>query len=227
MIRNILFDLDETLLDFKKSERRALENMLTSIGVTPTEDIVRRYSEINKSRWKLLEQGIINRQQVKESRYELLFKELGVDFSPAEATAYYEEQLSQKGFLFPETIPLLETLHERYDLYIVSNGGARVQNGRLADSGIGKYFKDIFISEEAGAEKPSAEFFDYCFSRMKDAKREESVIIGDSLTSDIQGGINCGITTIWFNPGQETSTGVQPDYQVEKLMDIPRLIGEL
>lgn len=227
MIRNILFDLDETLLDFKKSERRALENMLTCIGVTPTEDIVHRYSEINKSRWKLLEQGIINRQQVKESRYELLFKELGVDFSPAEATAYYEEQLSQKGFLFPETIPLLEALHEKYDLYIVSNGGARVQNGRLADSGIGKYFKDIFISEEAGAEKPSAEFFDYCFSRMKDAKREESVIIGDSLTSDIQGGINCGITTIWFNPGHETSTGVQPDYQVEKLMDIPRLIEEL
>ena len=140
MVQNILFDLGETLLDFKRSESRALSNMLRHIGVEPTEKVISRYSEINKSRWKLLEQGLLTRQQVKESRYEILFAELGVDYSAAEATAYYEDQLSQKGFVFPDTIKLLETLHERYRMYIVSNGGSNVKSGRLADSGIGKDF---------------------------------------------------------------------------------------
>ena len=110
MVQNILFDLDETLLDFKRSESRALSNMLRHIGVEPTEKVISRYSEINKSRWKLLEQGLLTRQQVKESRYEILFAELGVEYSAAEATAYYEDQLSQKGFVFPDTIKLLDIL---------------------------------------------------------------------------------------------------------------------
>ena len=131
MVQNILFDLDETLLDFKRSESRALSNMLRHIGVEPTEKVISRYSEINKSRWKLLEQGLLTRQQVKESRYEILFAELGVEYSAAEATAYYEDQLSQKEFVFPDTIKLLETLHGRYRMYIVSNGGSNVQSGRF------------------------------------------------------------------------------------------------
>lgn len=227
MVQNILFDLDETLLDFKRSESRALSNMLRHIGVEPTEKVISRYSEINKSRWKLLEQGLLTRQQVKESRYEILFAELGVEYSAAEATAYYEDQLSQKGFVFPDTIKLLETLHGRYRMYIVSNGGSNVQSGRLADSGIGKYFEDIFISEDAGAEKPSREFLDYCFGRRPEIKADETVIIGDSLTSDIQGGINAGIRTIWFNPDGQQAADIHPDYEVKNLMEIPALLEEL
>lgn len=227
MVQNILFDLDETLLDFKRSESRALSNMLRHIGVEPTEKVISRYSEINKSRWKLLEQGLLTRQQVKESRYEILFAELGVEYSAAEATAYYEDQLSQKGFVFPDTIKLLETLHGRYRMYIVSNGGSNVQSGRLADSGIGKYFEDIFISEDAGAEKPSREFFDYCFGRRPEIKADETVIIGDSLTSDIQGGLNAGIRTIWFNPDGQQAADIHPDYEVKTLMEIPTLLEEL
>ena len=227
MVQNILFDLDETLLDFKRSESRALSNMLRHIGVEPTEKVISRYSEINKSRWKLLEQGLLTRQQVKESRYEILFAELGVDYSAAEATAYYEAHLSQKGFMFPATIKLLESLYGRYRMYIVSNGGSNVQSGRLADSGIGKYFEDIFISEDAGAEKPSREFFDYCFGRRPEINVDESVIIGDSLTSDIQGGINVGMRTIWFNPDGQQAEKIHPDYEVKSLMEIPALLEEL
>ena len=227
MVQNILFDLDETLLDFKRSESRALSNMLRHMGVEPTEQVVARYSEINKSRWKMLEKGLLTRQQVKESRYEILFKELGVDFSAAEATAYYEEQLSQKGFLFPDTTKLLDTLYGKYRLYIVSNGGSKVQSGRLADCGIGKYFEDIFISEDAKAEKPSIEFFDYCFTRRPEIKAADSVLIGDSLTSDIQGGINAGIRTVWFNPDGQVAEEVHPDYEVRALMEIPSLLEHL
>lgn len=227
MVQNILFDLDETLLDFKRSESRALSNMLRHIGVEPTEKVISRYSEINKSRWKLLEQGLLTRQQVKESRYEILFAELGVDYSAAEATAYYEDQLSQKGFVFPDTIKLLDTLYGRYKLYIVSNSGAYVQTGRMADCGIVKYFEDIFISEDAGAEKPSREFFDYCFGRRPEINVDESVIIGDSLTSDIQGGINVGMRTIWFNPDGQQAEKIHPDYEVKSLMEIPALLEEL
>lgn len=227
MVSCVLFDLDETLLDFKRSEKRALVNMLRHIGVEPTEEIVQRYSVINKSRWKLLEKGLLTRQQVKESRYEILFKELGVDFPASEATSYYEGQLSQKGFLFPDTTRLLDTLYDSYRLFIVSNGGVRVQSGRLADCGIGRYFEDIFISENAGAEKPSTEFFDYCFDRMKGADRAQTVIIGDSLTSDIQGGINAGIKTVWFNPDSACAEDVKPDYEVGALMDIPELLSRM
>lgn len=227
MVQNILFDLDETLLDFKRSESRALSNMLRHMGVEPTEQVVARYSEINKSRWKMLEKGLLTRQQVKESRYEILFKELGVDISAAEATAYYEEQLSQKGFLFPDTIKLLDTLYGKYRLYIVSNGGSKVQSGRLADCGIGRYFEDIFISEDAKAEKPSIEFFDYCFTRRPEIKAADSVLIGDSLTSDIQGGINAGIRTVWFNPDGQVAEEVHPDYEVRALMEIPSLLEHL
>ena len=112
-------------------------------------------------------------------------------------------------------------------MYIVSNGGSNVQSGRLADSGIGKYFEDIFISEDAGAEKPSREFFDYCFGRRPEIKADETVIIGDSLTSDIQGGIYAGIRTIWFNLDGKQASDIHPDYEVKKLMDIPALLEEL
>lgn len=227
MIRNVMFDLDDTLLDFKKSERRALSNMLIHIGIEPTDKVISRYSIINKSRWELLEKGLLTRQQVKESRYEILFRELGVEHSAADATAYYEEQLSEKGFLMPDTKALLDALFGKYRLYIVSNGGIKVQSGRLKDCDIGRYFDDIFISEEAKAEKPSKAFFDYCFCRIPGIDTSETVIIGDSLTSDIQGGINAGIKTIWYNPDGHKAEDAIPDYEVKALMDIPGLLEQI
>ena len=140
----------------------------------------------------------------------------------------YENYLSQGHFFLPGAEKLLDELFGRYDMYIVSNGSAVVQEGRLKSSGIGKYFKDIFISEILGCDKPSKAFFDICFSRIPDFDRDKAIIIGDSLTSDIRGGINAGIKTCWFNPkGLTPRKDIPADYIVTSLEQLPALILSL
>lgn len=226
MIKNILFDLDDTIFDFKMAERVALSKTLVSFGIEPTEYIIKRYSELNISQWKLLELGKLTREQVKVNRYKLLFDELGLDISPQNATAIYEDNLCIGHYFMDGAEELIKTLCDKgYDLYLVSNGAKRVQDGRLKSSGISKYFKGIFISEVVGYEKPSIKFFEYCFERMENFNREETIIVGDSLSSDIKGGINAGIKTVWFNPNHEINAAqLIPTYEINKLSDIIKYI---
>ena len=196
----ILFDLDNTLLDFDAAEAIALSKTLRQFGLEPTERILRRYNEINKAHWEMLEDGLLTRPQVLVGRYEQLFNEFGIDLDGAAAAKSYEYNLSIGHQFIPGAEELLNELCGKYDMYIVSNGTASVQEGRMASSGIGKYFKDVFISELIGHDKPSRLFFEICFSRIEDFEAERAIIIGDSLTSDIRGGINAGIRTCWFNP---------------------------
>lgn len=228
MIRNILFDLDNTLLDFSWAERRALTETLKQLGIPPRESTLQRYSQLNLAQWKLLEQGKISRSQVKLRRYQLLFEELGVNASPAEAAAIYEGLLGQ-GHRFMEGAPqLLEALYPHYRLYLVTNGTAAVQKGRIASADLAGYFQDIFISEEIGANKPSLEYFQQCFARIPDFFPAETVVVGDSLTSDIQGGKNAGIATVWLNPsGLPRESGPVPDFEIAGLNQLPEVLGKL
>lgn len=228
MIQSVLFDLDDTILDFKKAERTALCKTLRKLGVEPTDYIIKQYSKYNLSQWKRLERGEITRSQVKVNRYRLLFDELGLDFSPQEATAIYENNLCVGHYFIDGAPEVLEELYQDYDLYLVSNGTKRVQDGRLASAGIVGYFKDIFISETIGYNKPSKEFFDSCFSNIPGFRKEKTVIIGDSLTSDILGGKNAGIKTVWFNPNhQEKDSGIRPDYEIDSLAQIKPLLERI
>lgn len=225
MIKNILFDLDDTLFDFHKAERLALAETLRRIGIEPEEKTLARYSELNLQQWKLLEIGKLSREQVKVRRFQLLFEELGAECSAKEATAVYEKLLGIGHYFVEGAEELLERLCGSYRMYIVSNGTAAVQESRIKSSGIEKYLDGIFISEYVGYEKPGKEFFDYCFARMPDFRREETVIVGDSLSSDIKGGINSGITAIWFNPtGAAPAGDVLPDYEIRKLSELIPLI---
>ena len=224
-IKKIFFDLDNTLLDFNKAERIALTKTLQELGIEPTEYILSRYSEINLAQWKLLEQGKLTRDEVKRRRYRLLFEELGIARDPGEATAIYERRLAI-GHYFMEGAPeVLESLHQKYALYLVTNGTARVQKGRLKSAGIEKYFQRIFISEEIGYDKPSKEYFDKCFAEIPAFRREEAVIVGDSLSSDIQGGKNAGIRTIWYHsPDAGNDTRIIPDYEICRLNELLTLL---
>ena len=225
MFKTILFDLDETIFDFKKSEAAAVANALKQIGVTPNEKIVKRYSEINESLWKKLEKGEISRHEVLTKRFEILFDELSVDFDSSEMKKIYEKNLSQTGHLIDGAVELLEKIYQKYNLYIVSNGTLSVQLGRIKCSKIGKYFKELFISEVIGSVKPQKQFFDYCFERIPDINLEETLIVGDSLSSDILGGNNAGIKTCWFNPNHQINTlGVKVDYEVSKLDELLKII---
>lgn len=228
MIRNVLFDLDDTLFDFHKAEKVALTKTLVHFGIDPTEETLALYSTINAAHWKRLELGEISREEVKVGRYRELFKTIGVECDPVKATAYYESMLAIGHYFMPGAPELLEELYRKYRLYIVSNGTAKVQEGRIGSSGIAKYMDGIFISQILGANKPDKQFFDICFAEIPDFSLSETVIIGDSLSSDIKGGINAGITTVWFNPkGIENDNDIKPDYTIKELSEVPGLLSQI
>ena len=225
MINNILFDLDDTLLDFKKAERIALAKSLKFMGFVPDERILNRYSEINLQQWKLLELGKITRDEDKISRYELLFAEFGINASPQTAAKAYEKFLGQGYYFMPEAEAVLKELSREYNLYIVSNGTLEVQKSRIASSGISQYMKGIFISQEIGFDKPNIRFFEACFEKIPNFKKEETIIVGDSLTSDIKGGTNSGITSVWFNPSKAANnTDIKPDKEIARLTDLKEIL---
>ncbi len=226
MFTTLFFDLDDTILDFCAAERRALTHTLQDVGVTPTDEILSRYSEINLSQWKRLEKGEITRQEVKEGRYRLLFAEYGIAASPVETTAIYEKYLACGHIFMQGAQRLLDDLYGKYDMYIVSNGTLSVQKGRIASADIAKYFKGIFISEQIGADKPDKAFFDKCFAQIADFNPKNAVIIGDSLSSDIQGGINAGIATVWYNPRGGKPTVIFPDYEISDLAELKKILAE-
>lgn len=228
MIRNVLFDLDDTLFDFHKAEKIALTKTLVHFGIDPTEETLALYSTINAAHWKRLELGEISREEVKIGRYRELFKTIGIECDPVKATAYYESMLAIGHYFMPGAPELLEELYRKYRLYIVSNGTAKVQEGRIGSSGIAKYMDGIFISQILGANKPDKQFFDICFAEIPDFSLSETVIIGDSLSSDIKGGINAGITTVWFNPkGIENDNNIKPDYTIKELSEVPGLLSQI
>ena len=188
MLKNIFLDLDDTILNFTAGEAKALSQTLREAGIEPTEAILDRYHIINTAHWELLEEGRLTRDEVLVQRFEQLFRELGVDHSGKAISERYEVLLSCQHDFMPGAEQLLKDLSSRYDLYLASNGAAAVQNPRLDDAGLRPYFKGIFISEEIGADKPSKAFFDACFAAIPGFRLEETVMVGDSLTSDIRGG---------------------------------------
>ena len=229
MIKYVLFDVDDTLLDFGKAEAAAIRKTFERIGIPVTEELIRRYSEINAQQWARLERGEISREQVLTGRFDILFSELGVHNIPSEmAQASYEYLLGIGHYFVDGAEALLEALKDKYELYIVSNGNASVQDRRLKSAGIIPYFRDIFISERVGFNKPSAEFFDACFERIPGFERDKAIIVGDRLSSDIQGGINAGVRTCWFNPkGEAPDPDIRADYEIKHLSELPALLERI
>lgn len=229
MIKNIFFDLDDTILDFHKAEQLALKNTLEHFGAPSGKEVLDLYHEINIKHWKRLEKGELTRNQVKIGRYQTLFHELLIEnIDAAEVTKYYESRLAKGHFFIDGAEEMLNVLFEKYRLFLVSNGTKQVQDGRLESSGISKYFEKIFISEAVGFDKPDERFFNSCFSQIPDFSKADSIIIGDSLSSDIKGGKNCGIKTVWFNKNTiKNETDIIPDYEINKLNQVNPLIEKI
>lgn len=228
MIKNIMIDLDDTIFDFHTAEKIAVKRTMESFGIEPKEEYIKRYSEINRDQWNLLEQGKITRTRLKIRRYELLFEEIGVDFSGEEATKRYEKFLGMGHIFIDGADNLLKNLSEKYRLYIATNGTLDVQKSRIKSSGIEKYTKGIFISQEIGYDKPSRNFFNCCFEKMENFEKCETVIVGDSLSSDIQGGKNSGIRTIWYNPKKmPNKSETVPDYEINGLEELYEILPKI
>ncbi|MBE6955322.1 MAG: noncanonical pyrimidine nucleotidase, YjjG family [Ruminococcaceae bacterium] len=221
MFTFVFWDLDDTLLDFKACEQEALRAALRLNGIEMTESILSRYSAINDSKWKLFERGEITRAMVQLTRFEDFFREFGWEISASDFNNLYLEQLALQAVEFPGIHEMLGKLQQRYQQFIASNGVERVMRSRMAIAGLDQYFVKAFSSEFMGVQKPDKAFFDTCCAQIPGFDPKKAIIIGDSLSSDIQGGINAGIATCWFNPKfKPLPEGIKPDYEIHSLDEI-------
>lgn len=228
MVETIFLDLDDTLLDFTRSEAAALSRAFREVSLPATSAVLERYHAINAAQWELLEEGKLTREQVLTRRFELLFSELGEARDPLAVCERYESYLAESHDMIPGASELLEELSRRYPLYLASNGASAVQHSRLQRAGMERYFRKIFISEELGVDKPSAEFFARCFAAVPNGSPQTALMVGDSLTSDIRGGKRAGMQTCWFNPhGRPGNPQMVPDYEIASLPDLSRLLKEI
>ena len=227
MIKFIFLDLDDTILDFHRSEAVALRKTLQSLNVNPTDEVIARYSAINLAHWKALERKELTRGEVLTGRFRQLFEELGMNVSPNVAQSLYEKNLSESHFFVDGAPRLLMTLSQKYPLYIASNGTTLVQTSRIASSGIGRYFKAVFLSEQLGADKPQIEFFERATGQIEGYNPNEAIILGDSITSDMQGGINAGMHTCWFNPHHRDNHGITPEFEITDLSEFDAVLKKL
>ena len=221
----ILFDADDTLLNFKASEQEALEKLFQSLDLTLTEQLKEHYHAINHSLWAAFEQGEITKDEILNTRFRRLFQEEKIEIKRPGIEKEYQDLLASSHLLISGAIELLDNLKDHYELYIVSNGVATTQYNRLKASGLYPYFKQIFISEETGYQKPQIEFFDYVFSRIPNFIPSKALIIGDSLASDIQGGVNASIDTCWYNPKHIVNTkGIPITYTVSTYEELKQIL---
>lgn len=212
----LLFDLDHTLLDFEAAEDVALELLLKEAGVTDIQAYKDYYVPMNKVMWEDLTAGKISKPELIRTRFARLFAHFGQEVDGATFAERYQHYLSQQGQVLEGATTLLETLVEKsYRLFAATNGVTFIQKGRLAQSGLSPYFEQVFISDEVGLHKPQQEFYDYIAKVVEGFDNSRALMIGDSLTADVQGGINAGIDTVWYNPaGLENVTTIQPTYTI-------------
>lgn len=221
----ILFDADNTLFDFDLAESRALRTVLTARGFSVTPALVERYHAINRSFWERYDRGEITQDWLLVERFAVLLRELGSGADPFLLNREYLQQLGTCGILFPGAEALCRRLAEKCSLAIITNGTSVAQHGRFEPSPIRPLFSHLFISEEIGAQKPQKEFFDIVCREAGIADRSRAVVVGDNLCTDILGGINAGIDTIWYNPRRlPESKAAVPTWGANDFKDVERII---
>lgn len=222
----IIFDADETLFDFEKSEKDALKNTILEFNIEYDENYhLKVYKEINNAIWKELEDGLITQKKLKVERFKRLSDRLKAEFDEVQFTKAYTKHLSNASFLYDDSITIVENLHKDYRLSMITNGLKDVQDNRIRKSIIAKYFEDIVVSEEVDVAKPDPKIFEHALNNIKHTDKSKVLMVGDSLTSDIQGGINFGIDTCWFNPNKIINkTGINPTYEISNLMELKNII---
>lgn len=225
---HILFDLDNTLLDFNLGQQRALNRLIDSLDLPQGPDYQAIYQEKNQEAWSLLEARKITMKALKFQRFQHFIEAIQWDADPQDLAHQYESNLSEEAILIQGAIEVLEQLAQDNTIHIASNGISYIQRPRIESSGIGTYVEGIFLSEEIGWAKPQAEYFHHIFAELNNFTPQDYLMIGDSLKSDILGGNNVGIQTIWYNPqGQEQAQNIIPFYSIENLSNLPQLIDEI
>ena len=224
--KTILFDADGTLYDFDKAAVEALKSSFKKYNLEWTENTFLIYEEVNKKIWNDFEKGLITTKEIKRERFKRFFDIIEVtNIDSLKFSKDYLEFLSQNNYLLDGAEDIIKWSSQKFELAIVTNGLASVQNPRFKCSELRKYFSHIIISEEIGFAKPKKEIFDYTFELLNIPSKSSTIIIGDNLTSDIKGGVDYGIDTCWFNPAKLANTsGILPTYEVSNLNELKKIL---
>ncbi len=221
----LLFDADNTLFDFDRCEQGAFRAALTDSPLEYSDSVYTVYHNINDGLWRLLEKGGIERELLKSERFRLLFSKYDIpDVDCLEFAAKYERLLGEQSYEIDGVYDLLGRLSADYDIYVITNGLTNVQESRFARSRMTTYFKDIFISETVGYAKPDKRYFDFVLSSVGDADLSRYIVIGDSLTSDIDGAINSGIDCCWYNRKGIPLDGRCPTYIIDNILSVETVL---
>lgn len=222
---HILFDADNTLFDFDKSEETAFDLAVSKTALKVTPEVCADYHEINESLWKLLEKGGIERSRLKTERFRLLFEKHGItDDSYLSAANDYIYFLGLQTFEIDGVYEMLSRLKDHYGIYVITNGLTSVQESRFSRSRLTTLTNGAFISEKIGFAKPEKSYFDCVISSIGDRDLSHYIVVGDSLTSDIDGAIAYGIDCIWYNRNGASPSGRCPTYTVSKITDVEKIL---
>ena len=227
MIKVILWDIDATLLDFLAAEKAAIDFCFEKFGLgTCTEEMLKRYSVINRRYWEMLEKGEMSKPEILVNRFKEFFETEGLNADCAkDFNDTYQVALGDTICFRDNGYELVKKLKDQYKQYVVTNGTFVAQERKLRKSGIGELVEQSFISDLIGYEKPAMEFFDHVFENIGHYEKGEVLIIGDSLTSDMQGGNNAGIICCWYNPNHiENTKGVRIDHEIDNLWQLEEIL---
>lgn len=217
----LLFDLDDTLLDFKAAEQVALPKVFEAHQFPLTEEVHQVYQEINSELWHALEEGRITREELMATRFAATFERFGKKVDGLALDEEFREYLAESKVFVEGAFELIQSLSAHYELYITSNGISDTQNKRLHVTELAPYFKQVFVSEDTDSQKPMKPFFNYVFERIPQFDPSKAMIIGDSYSADIIGGAGAGIDTCWLNPTKrEVPATIQPTYTIDTLAQL-------
>ena len=223
MIKAIFIDIDGTLLDFEACVEESMRVGLTEKGIEYKPEMLATFHRINDGLWRDLEKGKLTFEELLRIRWATIFEALGIDLDGPEFEKYFRARLHESAIPMEGSFEMLEYLFGKYRLFAASNGPHEQQVQRLERAGMLRFFGEVFTSGKIGAEKPAKEFFEYCFDKIPDIEPEESLMLGDSLTSDMKGGADFGMKTIWLNlKDKEKPEWV--DYEIKSLLEIKTII---
>ena len=222
----LLFDADNTLFDFDAAERQAYANVCRTHGLTFSKDGYALYRRCNGELWRDFDRGLCTKEFLLTERFRRYLDRSGQSGDPSALNRTHLQTIAASAFLLPGALELCQTLAADHEMYIITNGVTATQRRRLTDSGLEIYMKDIFISGELGVQKPRKEYFDACIRRMKDpGSRNSMLIIGDTLSSDILGGLQAGIDTCWYNPGfADPDPEIPATFEVHSFRELKHLL---
>ena len=221
----LLADADNTLFDFSRAERAALERTLTRYGLPADEATVARYSAINDRHWKALERGETTKARVRVERFVDFLREVGrAELSAEEVSLLFVESLSRQRFLMPGALDFCRRVSAAMPIYLVTNGIARVQRARFGDSELSPYLSGLIISEEVGAAKPDPRMLTVAMARAGVTDPRRAALLGDSLTADIAAAARAGVDSLWFTPGRRVAPQGGATYAVSTLGEAAELL---